>query len=305
LSIGVVGLGRAGSTIAFALARAGMPLTALASRELGKATAFAETLRASTGTRPIAVAYDDILDYADLVFLATPDDAIRATCERLPWDETKMAVHLSGAQGTDVLHSAFVRGAEVASFHPLNSFPGGELSLNTLIGQSENLKRSYFALTCRHDKPNSMLENLANRLGAGYFYIAEEHKAIYHAAAVITSNYLPTLMASAVALWQELGYSEAQALCYAGPLLLTTCQNTLAFGPRAALTGPIARGDLGTIQKHLSALKLLPEVKDAAALYRAMARATLPLAHARGTLTLERLTALENLLQSEELLCEK
>jgi len=304
-TIGVVGLGRVGGTLAFALAREGFPLAAVASRDFGKASAFAETIRASCGTLPFAVAAKDILRYADLVFLATPDDAIDATCVALPWDATKIAVHLSGVQGMEVLHAACARGAEVASFHPLNSFPKDDLSSDVLVGQAGSLKRSFIALTCRNEKAKSVLEDLASRLGAGYFNIAEEQKVLYHAAAVITSNYLPTLMAAAVELWQEMGYSEEQALRFAGPLLSTTCQNTLALGPRAALTGPIARGDLGTIEKHLSALDALPGTKGTAAFYRTMARATLPLAYAKGTLTFPRFTALQNLLQTEELLCEK
>ncbi|MBT9152802.1 MAG: hypothetical protein DDT35_01025 [Firmicutes bacterium] len=305
-SIGIIGLGRVGCTLAFALARAGLPLTALASRDQEKARRLVKTLGRSGATEPAAVAAADILHYADLVFLATPDDAIATTCAALPWGYAQCAVHLSGAQTLEVLASASRRGAAVASFHPLNSFPASDPgSLAELELRAEALKGSYIGLSCPDAGGAAILEEIAASIGAGHFYLGEDQRVLYHAAAVMASNFVTTLLSASAELWRQLGIDEDMALRYTAPLLFTTCHNILTLGPLAALTGPLARGDLGTVQKHLGALDALLDNSRTATLYRALAKATLPLALAKGTIDRGCADELLTLLQTEELPCVK
>lgn len=305
-SIGIIGLGRMGAALAYALALKGLPLTALASRDRQKAEKLAKTIGQSTDTHPQVVAIEDMAKQAEIIFIATPDDAIAANCARVTWDASKTAVHLSGAQTLSVLEAASQEGAHVGSFHPLNSFaPSDCARARELYDKALVLKVSYIGLAGSDAECLSLLESLAHTVGAGHFLIAEEHRALYHLTAVMASNFLTTLVATSVQLWQQMGYDAQAALEYMAPLVRSASHNTLELGPVAALTGPIARGDSGTVHKHLRALAELPDTGQTARLYHALAMATLPLAVSKGSLDEARYRQILNLLQTEEQRCVK
>lgn len=285
-TLGIVGIGRVGSALAYALCRADLPLAAIANRCNQKARSLATTLEETFGVGPTVVEVGKVSTLADVIFICTPDDSISEACSAMKWGPDKLAVHCSGARTLHPLSSARLAGATIGSFHPLNSFPVCDPgSQSTLHAAADNLRTSWVAVSALDSDTSCLLGSLADLVGAGHFSVPDEMRGLYHAAAVFSSNFVVTLMASASALWVKMGYSEEEVMRFTGPLLRATCNNLLKFGPRAALTGPIARGDVGTISRHLESLAgTKGDLGDVGQLYRAMSRSTIPLALAKGTL---------------------
>ena len=177
-------------------------------------------------------------DNADLLFIATPDDAIAPVATEVKWHPGQSVVHCSGADSTDVLKPARKTGAPVGVFHPLQTFAGQN---------QENLSGITFAIEA--DKPLlTTLKDMATDLGGYWIEIKADDKVIYHAAAVFACNYLVTLVKLATDLWQTFDVPTQQASQALLPLLRGTINNIDNVGIPQCLTGPIARGDTGTIK---------------------------------------------------------
>lgn len=204
------------------------------------------------------------------MFLAVPDDSVQPIAELLARTGQRIAesvafVHLSGALELDALEPLRARHA-IGSFHPLQSFPEPRppAALHGIFvaidGSSASLRRS--------------LSALARAAGARPKRVGDGERALYHAAAVFASNYVVALLDEAVLLLRAAGWSETAAT--SGLLALT--QGTLASvrkrGAVAALTGPVRRGDVKTVERHLDALAGLP----AADLYRMLGLIALEIA---------------------------
>jgi predicted short-subunit dehydrogenase-like oxidoreductase (DUF2520 family) len=209
-----------------------------------------------------------------------PDDAIGPLCREIAeeggWRAGQGVVHCSGALPSDVLRPARDAGTLTASFHPLQAFASLQAAL-------EHMPGSTFALEGDPELVRQ-LDALVEALGGTAIHLTAEEKTLYHAAAVIASNYTVTLAALASDLLVREGIAPDRntALHYILPLLRGTVDNLDALGLPAALTGPLARGDAGTVRRHLEALdKIAPDV---ASLYRQLARLTLPLAQEKGRL---------------------
>jgi predicted short-subunit dehydrogenase-like oxidoreductase (DUF2520 family) len=237
-----------------------------------------------------------VLADASIVFLTVTDDAIGPLCDDIAanegWREGQGVVHCSGALPSSVLSAASAQGALVASFHPLQAFANLQAALDNMPG-------STFAL--EGDAPLvAQLARLAEALGGTPLPLRAEDKTLYHAAAVISSNYLVTLAALASDLFVRQGISPdaTSAVRHLVPLLRGTLDNLKAIGLPNALTGPIARGDAGTIERHLQALeKCAPDTAD---IYRHLARLTLPLAEEKGTLDEAELGKLREALEMQD-----
>ena len=225
-----------------------------------------------------------VADAADLVFLTVPDDAIAAVAASIDWRRGSGAVHCSGAASIDLLEPARAAGARAGVFHPLQTFATAEQA-------ERNLPGSAFGVEASSDDLLGTLRAMAEALGGTPLVIFGE-KAIYHASAAIASNYLVTLLDVASGLWESLGSTREAGLEALLPLVRGTVENLEAVGLPAALTGPIARGDLGTIERHLAALgRVAP---DSVPVYKELARRAIPIARAKGGLTEE---AAERLLE--------
>jgi predicted short-subunit dehydrogenase-like oxidoreductase (DUF2520 family) len=172
----------------------------------------------------------------------------------------------------DILESARKLGAAVGSFHPLQTFAG----VNQAI---ENLPGSTFALEAE-EPLLSMLKELTHLLSGNWVKLRPGDKVLYHAAAVFACNYLVTLVKLAQDLWLDFGVSAKEATRALLPLLRGTINNIDNIGLPDCLTGPVARGDLGTIEKHLSAL----EARSPSLLttYKELGLQTIPIALAKG-----------------------
>ncbi len=275
--IGFIGAGKVGTALASLWHAQGADVAAVSGRTLrsGLDMARAAGLDPSTAQDRVRT-----LRSADLVFLTVPDDAIGPLCREIAeqggWRAGQGVVHCSGALPSDVLQPAREAGARVASFHPLQAFANLQAAL-------EHLPGSTFALEGDPDLV-AQLDMLVEALDGTAIHLKSEEKTIYHAAATIASNYTVTLAALASDLLMQEGIAPDinTALRYLLPLLKGTVNNLDTLGLPGALTGPLARGDAGTVARHIKALEEC--APDLASLYRHLARLTLPLAQEKGHL---------------------
>jgi predicted short-subunit dehydrogenase-like oxidoreductase (DUF2520 family) len=243
-------------------------VVAVASRTAASAERLAERLK---GCRAVESA-QAVADAADLVFITTPDDAIAEVAAQVRWRPGSWVVHVSGAESLDVLEPALRAGATVGSIHPLQTFADVEQAVASMPGSTFALEGEGPLLEC--------LREMVLALGGRAVELRPQDKALYHAAAVLVSNYVVTLMDMATRLWQQLGADPDAATEALLPLLQGTVNNLRRLGLPDALTGPIARGDLGTVRWHLAALEAsAPELLPA---YRELGLRTVPVAEALG-----------------------
>jgi predicted short-subunit dehydrogenase-like oxidoreductase (DUF2520 family) len=198
------------------------------------------------------------------VLLCVPDEAIGEVCARLKDAAPAFVGHLSGATTLEALAPAADRGAGTFSLHPLQSFADGETPV----------EGTPTAIAGSTEESLANARSLAEALGMRPFEVPEESRAAYHAAAAISSNLLIALEESATGLLESIGVDDARALL--APLVLRTAANWAERGPDA-LTGPIARGDLATVERHRAALaeaapELLPAYDALAERAKAVAR---------------------------------
>jgi predicted short-subunit dehydrogenase-like oxidoreductase (DUF2520 family) len=241
-------------------------------------------------------ALDDIKEAAalgDIFFLTVPDKEITKVAEALAASghlrKGALAAHTSGALSSDVLGPLYRAGARLASMHPLQSFADVDLAIS-------KIRRSAFVLEGGSDAVADLRE-IASRLTKTVLTIRSEDKPLYHAAACVASNYFVTLAWAAVKILQAIDIGEQQALAALQPLVEGTLENVFRLGPVKALTGPIARGDAGTIEHHLTALERISEsMPGLPSLYVTMGLHTLVVAFFRG-LSLEDADRIKNLLR--------
>jgi predicted short-subunit dehydrogenase-like oxidoreductase (DUF2520 family) len=284
LKVGFIGAGTVGTALAHRLNNTGdYNIVAVASRSFSSAEKLALSVK---GCRPFNNP-QSVADAADFVFITTPDRAIGEVASQLKWRAGQSVVHCSGADSTEVLHSARVQGAQVGVFHPLQTFAGIKQAIDNIPG-------STFAIEAE-EPLRTTLKEMAAKLEGYSIYLKPEDKVLYHASAVIASNYLVTLTKLATDLWQTFGISRPDAIRALLPLLKGTLNNIENIGIPDCLTGPIARGDVGTVQKHLIALdKANPVI---AGTYRQLGLQTVPVALAKGKIDESRAGQLEVVLE--------
>jgi predicted short-subunit dehydrogenase-like oxidoreductase (DUF2520 family) len=221
---------------------------------------------------------------ASVVFIATPDRAIGAVCERIARGGClrpgTLVLHASGAQTRETLAAAREAGALRAVIHPLQSVPSREQGVANLPGSFYRIEADPGALR----RARAIVRDLGGReLALPRWGSEPSSAAIYHAGAVAASNYLVTLLDFAVRHFRVLGAGRGEALQAILPLVRGTLANIERLGIPAALTGPIARGDAATVAGHVAALqRRAPELLE---LYRVLARQTIPLAREQGGLS--------------------
>jgi predicted short-subunit dehydrogenase-like oxidoreductase (DUF2520 family) len=267
-TLNIIGAGHLGSAMGRLWQQAGLlQIGDVACRSDASAAAAASFIGAGRAVSDLAR-----LGAADLFLLATPDDALQATCQALAargaFCAGSIVFHCSGALASDVLQAARAAGAVVASIHPIRSF-----------AQPAQVAASFAGTWCGAEGDSAALAALAplfEGLGARLVAIHPEHKALYHAAAVFASNYLVTIGDLALQSYAAAGVKREQALQIIAPLMENTLANLLAHGPEAALSGPVARGDTKTVQGHAAALQAFDPVLGK--LYLALAERTAELA---------------------------
>jgi predicted short-subunit dehydrogenase-like oxidoreductase (DUF2520 family) len=269
--IGIVGAGAVGTALGVALSRAGWPVAAVASRDRGRREHFRQLVE---GSRGFAEA-NALLDEVELIILAVPDDALPRVAGSLRLYGGQALVHTSGALGAEVLSPAMAAGTQIGAFHPLVAFADTERAVAALHGATVAIEGD--------DQLAALLADMAEAIGAQPVRLARGSKAAYHAAAVLAAGGFVALLDAIAELGRVAGLDEAGSLAIYGPLIEQTLGNARALGIRSALTGPITRGDVGTLDAHLAALRAhAPGVLD---LYRAAAGREISLAEERGALT--------------------
>jgi len=258
---GIIGAGRLGTALAEALAAARYPVHAVASRTPASASAIAARVDGAT-----AYGVRDLLAHVDHVWLTLPDGEIATTAGALPWRAAQSAIHCAGRFTLDVLDAARARGANVGCMHPLQSFPEREGGGTRFAGIACGVEARPPLL--------ASLETLCRDLGAAPFSLAGVDRARYHAAAVLTSNYVVALHAAAQRAWTLAGLPVDQARDALAPLTRGAADAVTRLPLHEALTGPIARGDAATVEGHLRALDADPAL---ASLYRRLGAALLEL----------------------------
>jgi len=277
LAVGVLGSGRVGAVLGAALARAGHRIVAASGVSAASRERAAELLGLEVAD-PLAVAAA-----AELLLLAVPDDALPALVAGLAEAGAvrpgTLVAHTSGRYGTGVLDPLTRAGALPLALHPVMTFTGTVVDLARLSG-------ACFGITAP-DPLRPVAEALVVEMGADPQWVAEEYRELYHAALANGANHLVTLVAQSADLLRTAGVEEPNRLL--GPLLSAALDNVLRSGD-AALTGPVARGDAGTVAVHVEVIS--EQSPQAAAAYVAMARLTADRALAAGRLTAERAEAL-------------
>lgn len=296
--IGLVGAGAVATALARALAARGARVGAVSARNPAHARALAAAL-----SQPVAaMAPEDLAAAADLIFLAVPDDALPAVAAWEIWHAGHALVHLSGAHGAALLAPAAVRGARIGALHPLLTFPHAERE-----GPVAPLLRRFagatWALEAEDAALNTALHAVVRALGGQVIELAADARVPYHLAAVLASNYVVALLAGSAALWQSFGGTAEAALPALLPLVRAAVDRLAEEGLPGSLSGPIARGDRGTVAAHMVWLEAhaadAPALADVRASYVALGRLALRLAVARGTLAPEAEAALRALLNSD------
>jgi predicted short-subunit dehydrogenase-like oxidoreductase (DUF2520 family) len=260
-TVSVVGAGRVGAALAAALKRAGWPVAAVSCRGAAAAKRAAKFVGAPAMTAREAAARGDV------VLVCVPDDALAAVAREIAPAVRRgaLVVHTAGALSSDALAPVRRRGARAASLHPLMTFPTAAKGLAGIRGAH------FFFEGDRGTGP--LLRSLVRAIGGVPFPVSKHGKALYHAGAVLACNDVVALLADAFGLFAAAGIPEKEARAALGPLVRRTVDNVLSLGAARALTGPVARGDAGTVGRHLASMR-----GPARETYRILGLATLRLA---------------------------
>ncbi len=271
--IGIVGAGAVGTALGVALDRAGWPIHAVASRDQGRRDRFRSLV---PGVRAFIEA-TPLVEEVELIVLAVPDDAIPGVAGELHMYSGQAMIHTSGLLGAEALGGAMAAGTQVGSFHPLVAFADLERAVAALHGATIAIEGD--------DQLLDLLARMAEAVGGVPVRLAPGAKPAYHAAAVLAAGGFVALLDAIAELGRVAGLDEAGSLAIYGPLIEQTLGNARTLGVAAALTGPMTRGDRGTVVRHLAVLaEHAPAVLP---LYRAAAEREIALAIGRRALTPE------------------
>jgi predicted short-subunit dehydrogenase-like oxidoreductase (DUF2520 family) len=283
MDLAVIGAGRVGTALAVLLSRAGHKVVGVSGRDATPPRAA----RYLPGVPVLLPA--EAARAAEVVILGTPDDAIASVAadlsEQGAFRPGQAVLHPSGALGLVPLDPAARAGATVLCLHPLQTFADVD-------GAVAHVPGSGMAVTARDETGYALGERLARDAGARPFRVAESSKPLYHAAAVFASNYLVAVAGLAEDLFRAAGLDDPVPLFL--PLSRASLDNVEAMGAALALTGPVARGDAGTVARNLEALA--QATPGAVGPYVALAGAAADLAERSGRLSPEARRKLEEVL---------
>lgn len=254
ITIGIVGAGRLGTSFGLFMHGKGNQVIGYYSRNIEHARKGASLIGDDCKA---FVELSDIIGASDWIVISTVDDAIPQIVKQIQEShgnlQGKIVFHMSGAATSDALTPLCHLGAEVASLHPLQTFTDP-------IKGAEALEKAYFSLEGTPFAVAKLKEEL-HRLHLRYFIITAAQKPLYHAAASIASNSLVAVVDYSLKLMEGAGIERGQALEALRPLIVASIHNCLEKGPEKSLTGPIVRGDVGTVSKHIEKIHAeLPEL---------------------------------------------
>lgn len=274
--VAIVGAGNLGSALALALQRAGYAIEAVIARSRGESLKKAQKLAKQVG----AVASTDLSGVrAELIWFCVPDAAIaraaRSLAEKVEW-RGRVALHSSGALSSDELAALRSRGAAVGSVHPLMTFVRG--SRPSLAGVPFALEGDPAAVR--------LARRVVQDVGGHAYSIRKKDKAAYHAWGTFASPLFTALLATTEQVAVLAGVNRKAAKQRMIPIVLQTLANYAAFGAAGAFSGPIVRGDVDTVKRHLRVLRSIPAARE---VYSDLARAALQYLPAKNKSSLKQL----------------
>lgn len=286
-SFAIVGCGKVGTALGIFLTAAGYKAVGVTGRTLSSAKQAADSIQSN---RFSDVPWE-ITSQADIVFITTPDSAIKDNCDRIAinkgFAKDAVVLHCSGALPSTLLSAAKTCGAHTGSLHPLQSFAAADYSSNPFEGIIVAIEGENNAV--------DMCQQITADLGATGVTILTKAKTLYHASAVTTSNYLVTLIGLALDLIGAAGIKAPDAFQVLKPLIEGTLANIENVGIPQALTGPIVRGDVETVAGHLKEIESkTPELLD---LYKVLGFHTISVATSKGSISEDTAEQLKNLLK--------
>jgi predicted short-subunit dehydrogenase-like oxidoreductase (DUF2520 family) len=265
---GIAGSGRVARSLGKLLNDRGLRVVAIASRNPARAAAAA----AFVGSGAQAVTYAELPSKVARVLIAVSDDSIEQIARILAADLREgIVLHTSGIYGTDVLAPLIEQENSCAGLHPLQTIATPEQGLDKLPGSTFSIAGS--------GRAAQWAEQIINLLEGEMVRIAPDRKPTYHAAAVMASNYIVSLIDAAVQVMGAAGVEPEPARRGLAPLIEASVENALKQ-PEEALTGPIQRGDIQTLELHLEGLASLPP--SIARLYRSAGMHTVQVARRQG-----------------------
>jgi predicted short-subunit dehydrogenase-like oxidoreductase (DUF2520 family) len=248
-SVSIVGAGRVGRTLARGLRPAGWRIGAVLTRSAATARSAVRAIGAGVGCEGLT---RDLLA-SDVILIATPDSALGSVARGMAQlgaerCRGKVILHTSGSLGSGVLAALRRRGAAVGSVHPMQTFTGH--GIPRLAGVTFTIEGD------RKARRTSV--QIARHLGGVPVIIEGRQKPAYHAAGALVAGHALALVESAVRILMGIGFSRKRAIETLLPLMRQMLDNFERLGPRAAWTGPIARGDFAVVAKHGDALRRYP-----------------------------------------------
>ena len=259
LSVTIVGPGALGTALAKSLHAASIKVEEVVYRS-AESEKRAKALAKSIEARPTQ--FEDADFIGSVIWICVGDSVIAKTAlkmaKRRSWQRTTV-LHSSGALSSDELAPLSRQGAKVASVHPMMTF---------VRSAQPSMKGVAFALE-GDSSATATARKLVKALGGYAFQLAKKDKPLYHALGAFASPLIIAQMAAAERIGRELGLKPQQTRKIVGPILQQTIRNYLEYGPAAAFSGPIVRGDASTVAKNLTALK---RVRGGAEIYRALAK---------------------------------
>ena len=262
-SITLIGAGNLAQGLGPALKAAGYRIEVVAGRNRAESQRRARLLARRLGAKWCSV--EQVKPTSDVVWLLHTDDALATTAQTLAragdW-RGKVALHSSGALSSDVLQPLKKAGAHTASLHPMMTFVAGT-----------SLEMSKVPFAVEGDRAAlAAAKQIVRRLHAEIFPIRKSAKVLYHALGSFSSPMIVATLVTAERVGRAAGLSLPQTRKVMAAILQQTLKNYMERGPAAAFSGPIKRGDLETVRRHLRALKRVPEAGE---IYRALVRSAL------------------------------
>jgi predicted short-subunit dehydrogenase-like oxidoreductase (DUF2520 family) len=276
--ISIIGAGVVGTAIGTILHQKGYSIAGVASRRLesaqravryiGEGDAFTNAVKAAQN--------------ADVVFITTPDSAIATVCEEIAeqkgFEQGATVIHCCGAHSAELLASARGCGTRILSIHPLQTMADTDQAVTNLPG-------SCFALDGDAEAIGIGCE-IIDSLGGTVMVIPSDGKMLYHAAAVVACNYFVALVFQALRVFEAVDIPGEKGLSALMPLIKGTVKNMEQVGIPKALTGPIERGDLKTIEGHLEAFdRMMPQGRK---IYCEMGKIAVDVAEAKESIDAEK-----------------
>lgn len=246
MKIGFIGAGRVGTTIGLYLHNKNISILGYYSKSFSSAQKAAKMTNSSTFSN-----IDELVNNAEIIAITTPDDEISTIVKQIENCKlnlsNKVIFHMSGVHSANIFAPIKNSSLTALSIHPM-------LAISNPINAVNEIEKTVFSIEGEGKKANDA-KLFIESLGIETVLLKTEDKIIYHAACCVISNYLVTLINTGKQMLKTTGLSDELANIAIKPLITKTINNILDEGSENALTGPISRGDIGTIQKHLSVLE--------------------------------------------------